>query len=281
MLRSTSLTVCLIPVYQQGSLADGTFTSITATFMPFTSIRLSLPRRVMVDMCHVRLSVPLGVVRRTINIAALRVARNEAGITIPWTVLFTKAYGLVAAQTPALRRAYVKLPWPQLSQASRSVASVMIERTWQGEATLFPAKLKFPAERSLIDLAADLQTSLTAPIEQVTHFDVIMRLARWPWPVRRLLWWLAFNVGAWRPGYYGTFGISVIGRSGTMIDVPVSPLSNFISYGPFAPNGYVEVIMAFDHRVMDGGVIVKALIDLEAALNGAIIDELKTVGMRA
>ncbi len=246
--------------------------------MPFTSIPLSLPRRVMADMCHVRLSVPLGVVRRTLNIAGLRVARSEAGITIPWTVLFTKAYGLVAAQTPALRRAYVKLPWPQLSEASRSIASVMIERTWQGEAALFPAKLKFPAERSLVDLAGELQTSLTAPISQVTHFDVIMRLARWPWPVRRLMWWLAFNVGAWRPGYYGTFGISVVGQSGTMIDVPVSPLSNFISYGPFAPNGDVEVIMAFDHRVMDGSVIVKALIDLEAALNGPIVDELKAVG---
>ena len=257
------------------SLAD------VAIFVPFTSIPLSLPRRVMADMCHVRLSVPLGVVRRTLNIAPVREARNGAAITIPWTVLFARAYGLVAARTPALRRAYVKLPWPQLSEASRSIASVMIERTWQGEAALFPAKLKFPAERSIVDLAGELQAALAAPIDEVTHFDVIMRLARWPWPVRRLLWWLAFNVGAWRPGYFGTFGISVIGQSGTMIDLPVSPLSNFISYGPFAPNGDVEVIMAFDHRVMDGGVIVKALVDLESALNGLIVDELRAIGMQA
>ncbi len=249
--------------------------------MPFRSISLSLPRRVMADMCHVRLSVPLGVVRRTLNMTALRKARNDAAIVIPWTVLFTKAYGLVAAETPALRRAYVKLPWPKLSEADRSIASVMIERQWQGEAALFPAKLKFPAERSLVDLAAELQTARTAPISQVTHFDVIMRLAHWPWPVRRLLWWLAFNVGAWRPGYYGTFGISVLGQSGAMIDVPVSPLTNFISYGPFAPNGDVDVIMAFDHRVMDGGVIVQALIDLEAALNGPVVDELKALGTKA
>lgn len=250
-----------------------------AIFMPFTSIPLSLPRRVMADMCHVRLSVPLGVVRRTLNIAALSAARKNAAIKIPWSVLFSKAYSLVAAESPPLRRAYVKLPWPQLSQASRSIASVMIERTWQGEAALFPAKLKFPAERSLVDLAEELHTALTAPIEQITHFNVIMRLARWPWPLRRLLWWLAFNVGAWRPGYYGTFGISVIGHSGAMIDVPVSPLSNFISYGPFAANGDVDVIMAFDHRVMDGSVIVQALGDLEAVLNGKIVDELKTIGM--
>jgi hypothetical protein len=248
--------------------------------MPMRSIPLSLPRRFIADLSHTRLAVPIGVIRRTINIARLREARREAP-PIPWTILFAKAWALVAAQTPALRQTYAKLPWPHLSEADASVVTIMIERDWLGQPSLFPAKLKRPAERTLIDLTADLQRHVSGPFSANQHYAVILRLSRLPLLVRRLLWWVAFNVGAWRVAYFGTFGISVLGHAGVTIALPVSPLTSFVSYGPFQPNGDVEVMVAFDHRVMDGGLVADAMNELDRMLNGAIIQELQTLGVTA
>jgi hypothetical protein len=241
------------------------------------SVPLSVPRRFIADLSRARLAVPLGIVRRTINVGLLRQTRRETR-SIPWTILFAKAWALVAADKPALRQTYAKLPWPHLSEADASAATIMIEREWNGEAALFPAKLKRPAERSLTELAEELQRHVSGPVETNRHYAVILRLTRLPLPVRRLAWWVAFNVGAWRVAYFGTFGISVLGQTGVTIDVPVSPLTTFISYGPFQPNGDVEVIVAFDHRVMDGGLVAEAMKQLERVLNGEIVSELQVLG---
>jgi hypothetical protein len=248
--------------------------------MQINSLKLSAHRRFITDLSHTRLSVPLGVVRRTLDLGPVMRARSDAARPVPWTVIFAKAWALVAETTPELRRSYVKLPWPQLSQAQASVASIMIERDWAGEPGLFPARLKDPAARPLIDLAADLDRARSAPTRSIRHFAVIMRLSRWPWPVRRALWFLAHNVGIWRVAYFGTFGISVLGHLGATIDVPVSPLTSFVSYGPFRPDGTVETIIAFDHRVMDGALVATALTRLEEVLNGAIVQELEQLAAR-
>ena len=63
-----------------------------------------------------------------INVAALVEPRDQA--RIPWPVVFAKAYALVAAGSPPLRRVYVKLPWPRLYELPQSVASIIIERDW-------------------------------------------------------------------------------------------------------------------------------------------------------
>ncbi|MGL4437917.1 MAG: acyltransferase [Bosea sp. (in: a-proteobacteria)] len=246
--------------------------------MKMRSIPLSLPRRFIADLSETRLAVPLGVVRRTINIGRLRQTRRETP-TVPWTILFAKAWALVASDIPALRQTYAKLPWPHLTEADASAATIMIERDWDGEKALFPAKLKRPAERALTDLAHELDRHVNGPVETNRHYAVIMRLTRLPLPIRRLAWWLAFNVGAWRVAYFGTFGISVLGHAGVMIDVPVSPLTSFVSYGPFQPNGDVEIIVAFDHRVMDGGLVAEAMSQLEQVLNTTIIAELQALGV--
>ena len=240
---------------------------------------LSPARRFMADLCHARQSVPVGVISRTISIAAIRSARAKTGDAIPWTVLFAKAFALVAVQRPDLRRAYVALPRPHLAEHDQSVASVMIEREWLGETGLFPAQLKRPERRSLPELRDDLARAVAAPAGEIRHFRVLMRLSRLPRPVRRLGWWLAFNIGSLRPTYCGTFGLSVLGQSGASIEVAVSPLTTCLSYGPFQPDGTVKVTLAFDHRVLDGGSIAVALAGLEETLNGTIADELAGLGV--
>jgi hypothetical protein len=238
-------------------------------------IALTPARRFVDDLSWISLGVPLGVIRKPISIAGLRDARTACPDRPPWTVLFARAYALVARDQPELRRSYVRVPWRGLHEAGSSVATIMIEREVDGETAILPARLKSIGERTLADLVADFENQRTAPISTLKHFSRILRVSRWPTMLRRPLWWYAFHNGDLRPGYFGTFGLSILGQSGATIVRPVSPLTNFVGYGPFAADGTVELTMAFDHRVMDGAAIVTAMATLEAMLNGAVADEVR------
>jgi hypothetical protein len=242
-------------------------------------VALSLARRFVDDLSWISLGVPLGVIRKPINIAVLRDARAQCRDKPPWTLLFARAYAFVAREQPELRRFYVRVPRRRLHEAATSVATIMMEREWRGERALFPARLKNIGERPLTDLVADFGNQRTAPIESLSHFRRILTVSRLPTMLRRPLWWYAFHHGDLRPGYFGTFGLSILGQSGATIVRPVSPLTNFVGYGPFAPDGGVELTMAFDHRVMDGGAIVDAMASLEAMLNGAVADEVRQLAL--
>ncbi len=240
-------------------------------------VPLSPARRFVDDLSWISLGVPLGVIRRPICVAALRDARAACPNRPPWTVLFARAYAHVARDQPELRRSYVRVPRRGLHEAGSSVATIMIEREVDGETAILPARLKNIGERPLADLIADFDNQRTAPIDSLKHFRRILRISRWPTMLRRPLWWYAFHNGDLRPGYFGTFGLSVLGQNGATIVRPVSPLTNFVGYGPFAADGSVELTMAFDHRVMDGGAIVSAMGRLEAMLNGRVADEVRAL----
>ena len=116
-----------------------------------------------------------------INVAALGEPRNQA--CIPWPVVFAKAYALVAAGSPPLRRVYVKLPWPHLYELPRSVASIIVERDWphngdSGEKALFLCRLTGVAVQQLgnrdeallaAGLAEDLQRPAVVVADRLTH----------------------------------------------------------------------------------------------------------------
>ena len=48
----------------------------------------------------------------------------------------------------------------------------------------------------------------------------------------------------------------------------------FLNYGVFAPDGTVDVRFVYDHRVMDGAVVARALQTFEEILTGTTVDEL-------
>jgi hypothetical protein len=48
-----------------------------------------------------------------------------------------------------------------------------------------------------------------------------------------------------------------------------------------SPDGDVNVRMYWDHRVMDGAVVARALAQLERTLNGEIADELRDAPARS
>jgi hypothetical protein len=174
-------------------------------------IALSPPRRLLTDLSHLSRAFPRATLLTRINVAALTEPRDQA--RIPWPVVFAKAYALVAAGSPPLRRVYVKLPWPHLYELPQSVASIIVERDWphdgdSDEKALFLGRLKAPDTATLPDLATRLLALKTAPIDSIADFRRALAIARLPLPLRLLLVWLSLNIGRQVPNFMGSIRIS-------------------------------------------------------------------------
>jgi hypothetical protein len=237
------------------------------------SIGLSPQRRFVCDLLEAAASVPSVPVQRQMNLSALVRARAAHPDRPPWVVLFTKAYALMAREVPELRRAYVQLPWGHLYEHPCSVASIAVEREYQGEPGVFFGRIAAPEEMSIVDLTDAVRHLQRVPIEEHKEFQRALWLAGMPWLVRRLLWWLGLNWGRQRARHFGTFAVSVYSGLGAESLHPISPI-NTLNYGVIAPDGTVNVRLTYDHRVMDGATVARALVRLEQVLNTAILEEL-------
>jgi hypothetical protein len=242
------------------------------------AIPLSRARRLVVEHCRLAQDVPKGVLRGEIDLAPLLPARAAAGPERPpWTAIFAKAQALTAAEMPALRRIYVKLPWPLLYEVPRSVAAVVVERPLDGEPAVFYARIGAPELLPLSAIAARIREVKDAPLDSVKDHRTALLLARLPLPLRRAAFWIGRNLGRQVPNHFGTFAVSVVGGQGIDIVLGVSHWTSFLSYGPIRADGRVEVFVTFDHRVMDGGTAAQAIRRLEATLHGTLLAELRAM----
>ena len=80
-------------------------------------------------------------------------------------------------------------------------------------------------------------------------------------------WELAYQSGRHRANYFGTFQFSVYSGLGAESFNPLTPLTTLLNYGPLAPDGGVDVRILYDHRVMDGATVARALGRFETILN--------------
>ncbi len=239
-------------------------------------VRLSLPRRWVIDLLHVSRYVPVVTAERRIDLSDVIAARDRVSDPPPWPAIFVKAYAIVAVRTPALRRAYLPYPRPHLFEADVSVASVAVAREFDGEPAVFFGLIHAPDEQPLRQLAAHFRDFRTKPVDQIRPFARLIRYTRYPLPVRRLLWWLGMNLsGRHRAKTVGTFGLSTVGSAGAGLVNLIAPVATGLSYGPIEPDGSAVVRLNFDHRVLDGLTAAAALADLEAALRGEVLRELE------
>lgn len=246
------------------------------------SLRLSLPRRFICDLIHFAHNVPTVPVERHMKLAIVVAARQSARPRPSWCAIFTKAYAMTAARHPALRRAYLCLPTPHLYEHPISVASVAIERRYGEEDAVFFAPFRRPDDRSLADLDTELRQRKDAPLESVGAFRRALKLSALPRPIRRFVWWIGLNAwGRKRAHYMGTFGVSVYAGLGAASLHPLSPLTTTLNYGVIDDQGNVDVRVIYDHRVMDGSTVARALADLEEILCSEIVAELRLMKSNA
>lgn len=216
------------------------------------------------------------------HLAPLAAARNASPTRIGWCTLFTKAYSLVALRRPDLRRAYLGLPWGHLYEHPSNVASIAVERRLDGEDAVLFAMLRDPELLALTDLQREIDHVKHAPVESIAAFRRQLRTSQLPAFVRRLAWWIGLNTsGVERARHFGTFGISATAALGASQLLVLSPLTTTLYYGPFDRNNSLDMRLVFDHRVLDGASIARALAEMEATLLGDILAEVRGAAGRA
>jgi hypothetical protein len=171
----------------------------------------------------------------------------------------------------------VTFPWTRLYEHPQTVCALAMERTYQGDESIFVGLFRAPEQPSLASLTEPLDWYLKTPLEEIGFFRQALRISGLPWPIRRFLWWTTLHVSGFkRAKRFGTFGLSSYGALGAEQVHPMSPLTTTLTYGPIDPEtGSVCVKLIYDHRVLDGAYIARRLQDLESTLRGPILDELR------
>jgi hypothetical protein len=240
------------------------------------SIPLSLPRRLICDYLHFARQIPSVPVQRRMHLGEVLAARSATRLRPSWCAIFTKAYGFVTAAQPLFRRAYLSFPTPHFYEHPINVASIAIERKFGDEDAVFFAHIRQPEELSLAEIDLRLRRFKGQPLESIGDYRRILLVNRFPRPLRRLLWWIGLNVwGRKRAAFMGTSGITVYAGLGAASLHPLSLLTTTLNYGVIEPDGSVDVRITYDHRVLDGATVARALAELERVLTHEILAELR------
>ncbi len=241
-------------------------------------IRLSVPRRIVIDLLYFASGIPTVPVQKRMSLGALVAARAACRERPRWTAIFTKAYALMAREFPEFRRAYVKIPWPHLYEYPASNATVIIERDYRGEAGLFSisdqgtgkpvAARHRPSARACFDGAQS---------RSIKDFRRTIQFARLPPPATAGALVDMPELGRQRGNYFGTFGVSVYSALNAESLHPLSPLTTLLNYGVISSDGVLDARIIYDHRVMNGATVARALARLEEILNSAMLEEVRAL----
>lgn len=237
---------------------------------------LSVPRRLIADLLHFARRVPSIPLSRMMDVSALFAARRVHPSRPSWSVIFMKAYAKVAMEHSPLRRALLEWPMARMYEHPQTNCSLAIERTFEGEEGVFFGMFRAPEDQTLGELQRSLVEFKNAPLNEIGFFRRMIRVSRFPTPIRRFLWSASLNAsGRARAKRFGTFGVTTLGGSGVEQIHPLSPLTTTLTFGPIDAWGKVTVKIIYDHRVLDGAYVARRLVDLEEMLNGVILEELR------
>jgi hypothetical protein len=242
------------------------------------SFAVSPFRRLVIDLMHTSQQVPTVTIERRMSLGALLEARNRCMQKPTWTAMFMKAYALVARERPLLRTSYMSFPWPRFYEHAKNIVCVNFSQKYQGEDIVLQTQIRSPENRSLREIDGIIRQMKEQPVEQCDAFNRAMKLAWWPRPIRRFIFWATMNVfGRRRAHNLGTFGITSVAEKGAGALSILPLITSTLHYGLLDANGNLDVRLSFDHRVLDGAPAAEALPSLERTLLGEILDEVRSM----
>jgi hypothetical protein len=234
---------------------------------------ISCNRALVLDGLHFARQVPLFPVERTFDLSEVARLRSGQAGRISWSILFLKAYAIVARGYAPLRQAYLRWPWPRLVEAPHSVGMLALNREHRGEDRICWGRFDEPENQPLARLQRQLERYQSEPVNDA--FQRQVRMSRMPgWLRRGLLWWNLNFAGSRRARRLGTFSLSTLAGQGVLNRSHPTFLTTSLTYGPLDERGQCVVTLLCDHRVIDGVLAARALGDLHAALCGPIAAEL-------
>jgi hypothetical protein len=211
----------------------------------------------------------------TINIAQVAAARKMRRPPIAWGAIWVKAVALASRKWPELRTAYLPFPWPRLYLHPNAVATLAVERGWNGRPAVFFDQVKCPELLSLVEIDVILRGLKRRPVESVGGYRRLIRFSRLPWIVRRPLWSFALQWCGWlRSRYFGTYSVHSFPVRRAQVMQSTTPLSFSLIYGNVNPDGDVLIQLMMDHRIVDGLTSHRIMLAIEAAMKADIVGEL-------
>jgi hypothetical protein len=241
-----------------------------------TARKISIPRRLIIDLMRASMGVPFVSLRRNLNIRPLIEARAQAAQPPGWAAIFVRAFGLVAKDQPVLRTLYAKWPWPRFYEMPRSVGMVAIARVEDGEDCVLPQKIALDeTEDTLAEIDRRIRHAKDAPVDEIPAFRKMLQATRLPLPLRRFVWLVGLNFGRQRANFFGNFAVTSVAAYGAGELHALSPGPYILSYGVVGPDQTIDVVIRWDHRITDAAFIAGVLTRLEQVLNTEISAELR------
>jgi hypothetical protein len=233
----------------------------------------------MCELVALSRTIPIAALEHRLYLKPLIEAREALPkLHLSWVALFLKAFALVARNRPHLRRGYFNFPWPHIYEHPTNVAAITVEREWRGEPSIFFDILPMPETMGIVELHHYLRRLKTEPVENNPAFHRLIRCNSLPMPLRRLLWRYHYSFsGPRRARYIGTFAINGGGRHPIRPVTTTGAIGTTLYFGLFDEKGATDVCLTFDHRIMDGGEVVRTLDELESVLNTDIALELRAL----
>jgi hypothetical protein len=246
------------------------------------SIRISPFRKLVIDLMTFSQQVPTVTVDRRMHLAALVAARQACSPRPTWSALITKAYGIVSSREPVLRRCYMSFPWPRFYENPKTIATLNIARQVGAESVVLHAHIRGPENRTLTAIDDIVHYFKETPVEEIDSYRRVKRVSYLPGPLRRRVMWATLNLlGRRRCHNFGTFGLTSVAGQGAGLLNLVPLLTTTLHHGLFDDKGRLEMRLGFDHRVLDGALAATALAQLEKALLGEILAEVKSMASSA
>ena len=128
-------------------------------------IRLSVARRMVADYMWASSGIAQVGVTRPVELGDVIAARRGMQNPPSWTAIFAKAFAMVAAEVPELRRVYMKWPWPHLYEYAESTVSIMQERRIMGDTGLLPMRFRRPDTLPIGAFSDMIRGAAETPIE--------------------------------------------------------------------------------------------------------------------
>ena len=241
-------------------------------------LRLPKSRRLVVDLLKFSKKVPSQPLVRNCNLAQLALLRKETEPKVSWPAMFMKAYAIMSARRPNLRRLFMPWPWAHLHEHPYTVGRMTVAREYQGEEWVLFCRIVKPETLPLAELQQQLLDAKNLPGEKVERFRLQLKFSSLPMPLRRLAWWYCLNVSGYtRATTFGTFGMTTVSSLGGVSIHPPSTGATTMTYGPIDADGNVRMTLCYDHRLLDGAEVARYLRELEEILHDEIADELRSM----
>jgi hypothetical protein len=87
---------------------------------------------------------------------------------IGWGAIWVKAVALACRKWPELRTAYLPFPWPHMYRHPRPVATMVVEREWNGSACVFFDQVKGPDSLSLREIRYEANARCSRPFSNAS-----------------------------------------------------------------------------------------------------------------